>query len=618
MQGNTIDTAELRRLIDFYQDDIRSSVTKLMLELKNKKDFKPYYDNKDEYRKHVLEVTKILAENKIGSLPYPSHLVGKDNMGGYMIAFETLCKYNLNYAVKLGVQFGLFGGAIFQLGTEYHHDKYLPKVGDGSLLGCFAMTETGHGSNVKNLETTAIYSHDDKSIVINSPNFQSGKEYIGNALHGSMAAVFAQLRIDNDEYGVHAVLVKYRNDDGSLIDGVRVEDCGDKMGLNGIDNGRIWFDHVKVPMENLLNKFGSITEDGKYKSIIENPNKRFFTMLGALVGGRISVGLGSISAAKTALAKAIEYAHRRRQFKPDEDMEETLLIDYPTHQHRLMPLMVKAIVYQNALTMLAKQYCDDKDVDIRKIETKAAGLKAIATWFCTKTIQECREACGGKGYLRENGFADLKADSDIFTTFEGDNNVLLQLVAKGLLTEFKESFNDDAFTSTMKYIGGKISFAFSEYNFISNRNTSENHILDDDFISDALRYREKKMLIALADRMRVYQKKKVSSHEAFLKSQVHMIDAAKAYVERLAYRNLVERLKDIPFSKEKSLIEKCNRFYGLTLIMENRYFYLESDYMDGSKTKAIRRVYSELMSEIKDNSLSIIATFHEDLVKIRK
>jgi acyl-CoA oxidase len=567
-----------------------------------------YINDKDQYRKHVLEITKLLADHGYGISAYPKENGGEDDMGKYMDAFHALSAINLNYAVKFGVQFGLFGGAIYQLGTERHHTAYLEDTGRCNILGCFCMTETGHGSNVKDIETTATYDHNDKSIVIHSPSFTAGKEYIGNALHGSYAVVFAQLIVKGENHGVHAVMVKYRNDDGTLIEGVEVKDCGDKLGLNGIDNGRVWFTNIKVGVENLLNKYGDIDPDGNYISIIENPNKRFFTMLGALVGGRICVGLGAISAAKKALAIAINYAHRRRQFKGLEE-DEILLMDYPIHQHRLMPLLVKTIMYQNSLKMLQANYLDKEKHDIRKIETKAAGLKAMSTWLTSRAIQESREACGGKGYIRENLIADLRADADIFTTFEGDNNVLMQLVAKGLLTEFKESFNDDAFMSTMKYIGGKIGFTFSEYNFLSSRNTSSSHLVDDEFISDTLRYREKKHLVTLADRMNAYNKKNVNPHEAFLKSQVHMVDAAKAYIERLVYRNMKDRLNTLPDSPEKSVLDTICRFYGLTIIMDNRNFYLETDYMDGSKTKALRRVYSEQMAKVTALSSDIVKTF---------
>src|SRR5207302_5937423 len=85
---------------------------------------------------------------------------------------------------------------------------------------------------------------------------------------------------------------------------------------------------------------------------------------------------------------------------------------------------------------------DAPDRERRVLEGLAAGVKAIATWHATHTIQTCREACGGAGYLTENRLAALKADTDVFTTFEGDNTVLMQLVAKGLLTDHRAEFGD--------------------------------------------------------------------------------------------------------------------------------------------------------------------------------
>ena len=89
--------------------------------------------------------------------------------------------------------------------------------------------------------------------------------------------------VAGEEHGVHAFVVELRDAEGNLRPGVRIEDCGEKMGLNGVDNGRLWFDNVRVPREALLNRYGEVREDGTYHSSIENPNRRFFTTIGALV-----------------------------------------------------------------------------------------------------------------------------------------------------------------------------------------------------------------------------------------------------------------------------------------------------------------------------------------------
>ena len=149
--------------------------------------------SKKAYRDRVLEWCKLLAEQGYGAWAFPKEYEGQDNMSEYIALFETLGYHDLSLAIKFGVQFGLFGGALFNLGTKKHHDKYLRDTGYLDLSGCFAMTETGHGSNVRGLEVTATYDKDTDEIIIHSPRFESGKEYIGNAMHSKMAAVFAQL-----------------------------------------------------------------------------------------------------------------------------------------------------------------------------------------------------------------------------------------------------------------------------------------------------------------------------------------------------------------------------------------------------------------------------------------
>ena len=610
----SFDTDKMQQLIDGKYATTKKKVRKLLRD--------PVFSyghivDKDTHRAKVLELTKILAEQGLGAMGFDEKYGGKNQIGDYMAVFEILAMHDLSLTVKFGVQFGLFGGAIHGLGTEKHHKKYIEALGNAELLGCFAMTETGHGSNVKDLETTASYLPETGEIEIHSPTYSAGKEYIGNALHGSLAVVFAQLFVKGENQGIHAILVPYRDEKGNTLAGVTVKDCGYKMGLNGVDNGRLWFDHIRVPRENLLDKYGGIGENGEYHSPIQNENRRFFTMLGALVAGRICVGHGALNASKTALTIAVKYALKRKQFGP-EGHDEQLIMDYPTHQARLIPLIVKNYAFHFSLSTLRELYINAADeTSKRKVETKAAGLKAMATWLSTQTIQECREACGGKGYLTENRLSELKANSDIFTTFEGDNTVLLQLVSKGLLTEFKQSFHDDGFSSVMRYLFGKLSFSITENNPYFRRNTSLEHLMSDDFLSDALRYREKKILISLSERMRDYLKKRINPYDAFLKCQLHMVDLAKAYVERLVYRDFFAAIHKMQDGAEKTMLDKIGRFYALTIIFENKGFYLESDYMDGSKTKAIRRLLHKMTQELRTEVEGLVDSFGIPFESIR-
>jgi len=261
--------------------------------------------DKEAFRTKVLNQVKHLASKGFGAMAYPKEYGGTGDMEGYATIFENMMYVDGSLTIKFGVQFGLFGGSIQKLGTKKHHDQYLIKTGKTELLGCFAMTETGHGSNVRGIKTTATYDKKSDTIIIHTPGKNDNKEYIGNALHSKMASVFAQLIVNGKNEGVHAILVPIRNEKHETLPGITVEDNGYKLGLNGVDNGKIWFHQVSVPRENLLNKYGDINANGEYTSNIKNPNKRFFTMLGTLVGGRICVARAGLGGAKYALAVAI-------------------------------------------------------------------------------------------------------------------------------------------------------------------------------------------------------------------------------------------------------------------------------------------------------------------------
>ncbi|WP_299184841.1 acyl-CoA dehydrogenase [uncultured Aquimarina sp.] len=561
---------------------------------------------KEEFREHVLQQVKFLAKQGYGAMAYPEAYGGTEDMPGYAAIFENIMYVDGSLAIKFGVQFGLFGGSIQKLGTKKHHDLYLADTGETKLLGCFAMTETGHGSNVRGIKTTATYHKETDSIIIHTPGQNDNKEYIGNALDSKMASVFAQLIVNGKNEGVHAILVPIRNEQHELMPGVTIEDNGYKLGLNGVDNGKIWFHQVRVPRENLLNKYGDIDVSGSYHSDIKNPNKRFFTMLGTLVGGRICVARAGLGGAKKALAIAVRHALKRRQFNDSIKIQEDLLMDYPTHQLRLTPAVATCYVYDITLTHMMKIYSDKSVVDKRKIETQVAGLKSIITWFANDTIQECREACGGKGYLIENQIADLKGDVDIFTTFEGDNHVLLLLAAKGILSEFKSEFNSAGFTAVLKLLGARLNDKLSTINPIYTNNVDKDHLYNPKFHKHAFDYRTRRLTYTLAMRIRDYVKKGIPSYQAFLKVQTHLLALGKAYSAELAYSTFTSFVDTIDDKKYQQLFQKIGTLYALHELRKDTSWYLEQGYIGSAKSKAIRNRVERLSTELRPHIKTLV------------
>ena len=555
--------------------------------------------NKDAFREVVLKQVKHLAARGYGALAYPEAYGGTGDMEGYAYMFENMMYIDGSLTIKFGVQFGLFGGSIQKLGTKRHHDEYLSETGKAKLLGCFAMTETGHGSNVRGVKTTATYDKKTDQIVIHTPGQNDNKEYIGNALHSKMASVFAQLIVDGKNEGVHAILVPLRNAKHELMPGVKVVDNGYKLGLNGVDNGKIWFNQVTVPRANLLNKYGTINDDGSYHSDIKNPNKRFFTMLGTLVGGRICVARAGLGGAKMALAVAIKHALKRRQFNDSIKVQEDLLMDYPSHQLRLTPLVANAYVYHVTLDKMMTEYCDESQPDKRVIETKVAGLKSIITWYANSTIQECREACGGKGYLIENRIADIKGDVDIFTTFEGDNTVLLLLAAKGVLSDFKSEFNSAGFSAVLKLLGSQLNDKISTANPVYSNKVDKEHLYNPKFHKHALNYRTRRLTYSLASRIRGYIKKGMPAYQAFMKVQTHLLELGKAYAAELAYSTYSDFVDEMIGGMNKELFAKLGTLHALHEIRKDAEWFLEQGYLGSTKSKAIRQRVERLCTELR-------------------
>lgn len=562
-----------------------------------------------EHRQQIKKWCEKISKQGWGALFYPEVYGGKSDLARFIVMMKNLAFHDLSLVVKVGVQFGLFGGSVCFLGTKYHHDKYLAHIGDMECMGCFAMTEEGHGSNVRDLQTTAHYDKKTQEFIIHTPSDSARKEYIGNAAcDGIVATVFAQLIIDGQEFGVHAFIVPIRDNDKKVLPGVRIEDCGEKMGLNGVDNGRLWFDQVRVPRENLLDRFAQVAENGKYTSEITNPSQRFFTMLSTLVAGRISIAAASVSVAKTGLTIAIRYAVKRRQFGPAGEKEISIL-NYPTHQKRLIPLLANAYALDFSMQYLTRRYAEQTADDAREIEVLAAGLKAYATWNATHTLQTCRECCGGQGYLSENRFADLKADSDIFTTFEGDNTVLMQLVAKGLLAGLKQQFHEMNWWSMIKYIANQAAAAVIEQNPITTRNTDEEHLRSASFHVEALRYREKTLLTSVAKRLKYRIENGMDSFDAFIECQNHLVALANACMERVICERFQHEINTRATDSIKPILEKLCTLFSLNCIAQDRAWYLENGYIEIAKSKQILRQVSKLCMELKPQVVHLVNAF---------
>lgn len=580
-----------------------------------------------EHRERVLSQLHLLVDAGGSRRAFPKKYGGLEDNGANLAGFEELVLADPSLQIKSGVQWGLFGSAIYQLGTEKHHDKWLPDVISLALPGAFAMTETGHGSDVAAIGTTATYDPDTEEFVIHTPFRGAWKDYLGNAaLHGKAATVFAQLITGGVNYGVHCFFVPIRDDEGSFLPGVGGEDDGVKGGLNGIDNGRLHFDQVRIPRENLLNRYGDVAPDGTYSSPIDSPGRRFFTMLGALVQGRVSLDGASTWASALAMTIAVSYGNQRRQFDSGAGTPEVTLLDYGKHQRRLLPRLAQvyaqAFAHDELLQMFDGVFSGRTDTPEERedLETLAAALKALSTWNALDTIQEAREACGGQGFLAENRLTALRADLDIYVTFEGDNNVLLQLVGKRLLSDYAKQFKGKDAASLARFAVGQTAgnvvhgaglrqFGQVVTDFGSTARAVERGLRAEQQ-HELLGDRVQQMVADIAGRLRPASKmSKTDAAALFTENQAELIEAGRAHGELLQWEAFTDAVNRIEDADTKQILTWLRDLFGLTLIEKHLSWYLINGRLSTQRAAAVTRYIDRLLRRLRPHAQELVDAF---------
>ncbi|GAA3176452.1 acyl-CoA dehydrogenase [Blastococcus jejuensis] len=596
-------------------------------------DFLPVYgETMQEARERVTRAARKLAESGRVGLGFPKAYGGQDDAGGSTTSIEMLAFGDLSLMVKAGVQWGLFGGALQLLGTKRQHDKYLRDVMSFDLPGCFAMTETGHGSDVQQLRTTCTYDPATETFDLHTPHQAARKDYIGNAAKdGRMAVVFAQLITQGKNHGVHAWLVPIRDEQGNAMPGVTIGDDGPKAGLPGVDNGRLTFDHVSVPRDMLLDRYGQVAADGTYTSSIENETRRFFTMLGTLVRGRVSVGGSASSATKLALDIATRYGDARRQFAAPGEEREIVINDYLVHQRKLLPALATTYALHFAQDELVATMHDvqtaahvdgkvlDEDAQ-RELESRAAGLKVAQTAHATRTIQMCREACGGAGYLQENRLPHLKADTDVFTTFEGDNTVLLQLVAKGLLTGYRDTFGSLEGWGKVGFIADMVRETVLErtaaraliarlIDAVPGRD-DEVPMLDRGWQLKMFEFREKHALEGAIRRLRKNSTTEgMAPFDMFNDVQDHVLKTAQTHIDRVVLEAFVAGVDRTEDAGAQALMDKVCDLYALSTIEADKAWFLEHGQLTPSRAKTLTSTVNQLLRELRPHIITLVDAF---------
>lgn len=583
---------------------------------------------KEDQRELTLRQIQELADRKLIGKAYPKAFGGKENPGGNVAGFAEMFHANPSMQIKGGVQWGLFGSAILTLGNEEQHQRWLPGVLSLELPGVYAMTEIGHGSDVGNVDTTATFIPEDDEFEIHTPFRAAWKEFLGNAAKdGKAAVVFAQLITKNVNYGVHAFFVPLRDDDGNFLPGVGGEDDGFKGGLNGIDNGRLHFTNVRIPRTNLLNKLGDVDENGDYSTSIPSSGRRFFTMLGALVQGRVSLATTAANASALALTGAITYGNQRRQFNAASDIEEQVLLDYGLHQRRLIDRLART--YADIFTtndLLVKFHevfsgQDDTDDNRQELETLAAGIKAVTTWNAMDTFQESREATGGAGYIAsKNRFGALRDDLDIYTTFEGDNNVLLQLVGRRLLGDYSKELSNPSFKVLSRYVAERAEQTLYErsglrrvvqqVSDIGSDRRSAAWLKDTDVQRSLFTDRVRTQIAEVAEALRpVAKKSQAEQARVFNENQYELIKASKSHAQLLQWESFTDALDKIKDPETLKVMTWMRDLFALSTIEQDLGWFIEYGRISQQRARTLREYTNRLAARLRAHAQDLVDAF---------
>eukprot|EP00735_Rhodelphis_limneticus_P014007 TRINITY_DN7982_c0_g1::TRINITY_DN7982_c0_g1_i1::g.15532::m.15532 TRINITY_DN7982_c0_g1::TRINITY_DN7982_c0_g1_i1::g.15532 ORF type:complete len:699 (+),score=253.45,sp/O64894/ACOX2_CUCMA/35.81/2e-110,ACOX/PF01756.14/6.6e-15,Acyl-CoA_dh_M/PF02770.14/3.5e-11,Acyl-CoA_dh_1/PF00441.19/5.7e-06,Acyl-CoA_dh_1/PF00441.19/3.7e+03,DUF4412/PF14371.1/0.44 TRINITY_DN7982_c0_g1_i1:51-2099(+) len=501
-------------------------------------------------------------------------------------------------ATKMTVQFNLFGGTVFKLGTDFHHKKMLEGIDSFNQPGCFALTELGYGNNAVEMETTAIYDAATKEFIINTPSTLAQKYWITNgAVHAKWCVVFARLLLKDKDEGVHGFLVRIRDESLTPLPGVTIQDMGHKIGVNGVDNARLWFNNVRVPREHLLNATSQVSEDGVLTCPIPSRRGRFLAMADQLLSGRICIACMTLSGSKMSLYATVRYAHSRLAVGRDGKSSAPLM-DFQLQQRAIMPFVAATYAYAITLSYIKDRYAGQTKKDNAEVVRLICGIKALITWHAERAASICRERCGGQGYLSANRFGEAIGGAHAGITAEGDNCVLMQKLSKELLATV--GLAGVATYNVQSYLPNAVQRLVT--------GTSCSNVASPSTQLALLRARENRTLRQLASKLAGV--KGTALYETWVQNEQDLVQqTARAFTERTAvehFQRAVSRCKDATVAK---LLAQVCSLYAVSRIEADLAWFLTEGLMTPAVSRKVSELSRQLCTDLSPYSLDLVKGF---------
>ncbi|KAK8692879.1 hypothetical protein V6N13_070483 [Hibiscus sabdariffa] len=519
-------------------------------------------------------------------------------------------RFFVDQPVFTDLHWGMFIPAIKGSGTEEQKAKWLPLAYKMQIIGCYAQTELGHGSNVQGLETTATFDPHTDEFVIHSPTLTSSKWWPGGLGKVSThAVVYARLITDGQDNGVHGFIVQLRSlDDHLPLPGITVGDIGMKFGsgaYNSMDNGVLRFDHVRIPRDQMLMGVSQVTREGKFLQS-DVPRQLVY---GTMVYVRQKIVADASCALSRAVCTATRYSAVRRQFGSHNGGPETQVIDYKTQQNRLFPLLASAYAFRFVGEWLKWLYTDvtqrlqaNDFSTLPEVHACTAGLKSITTSATADAIEECRKLCGGHGYLSSSGLPELFAVYIPACTYEGDNVVLLLQVGRFLMKTVSQLGSGKKPVGTIAYMGR----AEHLLQCRSEVQRAEDW-LKPQVIVEAFEARAARMAVACSKNINKFPKQE----DGFAELSADLAEAAVAHCQLIVVSKFIEKLQqDIPGKGVKRQLEILCSVYALSLLHKHLGDFVASGCITPEQGALANEQLRLLYSQVRPNAIALVDAFN--------
>ncbi|XP_053963764.1 probable peroxisomal acyl-coenzyme A oxidase 1 [Anastrepha ludens] len=411
-----------------------------------------YLSHEDLYNLAVKDIAE--ASQKLRKLQ------ALRNPGGNDI-WPKLLTTNAVYALAPGghpfaTHITMFIDVIFSQGTPEQIEKFGKPAANCNIIGTYAQTEIGHGTNVRGIETRAVYDRKTDEFVLNTPNLQAYKWWPGGLGHtANHAMVVAQLYIDDKHHGIQMFMVQLRDLDTHMpLPGVHIGEIGKKLGMAGVNQGFLGFTNVRIPRINMLMRNAKVLPDGTF---VASPASRLNYM--TMVYTRCLIASFSSDALLQAATIATRYSAVRRQSPINANEPEPQIIDHVTQQHKLFPEIANGIV----LFLTAQKVWEMYDLTLKEIAAGdyarmtdmhiiSCALKVLSTTDASFGIERLRLSCGGHGYLSSTNLSTIYGNIVAAYTYEGENTVLLLQIGRYLVKSWLQLTQGKKMSQLVSYL----------------------------------------------------------------------------------------------------------------------------------------------------------------------